>query len=209
MSEISKGTEIFSKIKSGAIIFEDTNFPQKLEEIQTFYGNLNGASTPPTTKFYLSGERIGIATDRPQQTIGQKTFQHLTFKATERSSGGLFGWGAGKYTERDGGAWACLDDIVTDKKEAETLTYNRVNALQIAKDKKLNDILNPDGSKPNKDTLGNGTDKKTSNTPIFIGVSVFLGGGLLYWNSKRKKANRIAAQTAQQSQMPIYQNVKL
>ena len=208
---ISKGTDIFSIIDDGAICYEDSSFPNELKELQTYYGNTSGAALPPTTKKYLSGIRIGVATDLPQQTIGNKVYQHLTAKTEKRDTGGLFGWGSGKYSERDAGVWICIDDITIDRAEAEKALDERVNAAKIAKQKQLNDILK---DTPNPDTLGNGDGSGSGSSLGIIGIILAIIAALFFWNKKKRKArreliNQQRAYAMQQAPMRNYKTTKL
>ena len=211
MAIISQGSEIFSIVKDGAICYEDTNFPSQFAELKNYYGDTSGASEQPVTKKYLSGVRIGVATERPQQTVAGKVYQHLVTQVEQRTQSGLFNWGNGVYSQRDAGVWVLVDDVTANKDEAAKLLNERVNAEQIAKDKRLNDILNS-GTDPS--LLGNGDgkdDKQTSPWGWLIAFLILIGSGLFFWKKKQKKQQAQAFQQrmSQPQSKPNFKTVKL
>ena len=210
MATIPKGTEVFSNVINGTIMFEDTNFPSQLTNVQTYYGDVDGAANSPTTKLYLIGERVGVTTDKPQQIIGNKTYQHLIFRVTERDRGSWPYLGPGTYNERDGGAWISINDITTDKVEAQKSEYDRVNADKIAKEKakkeqdeKLAALLKEN---PPKTVVGNGENKTpVSAWAYLVAFLIAVSTGLFFWKKKQKNKQALVFQ---QKQSFIENNLK-
>jgi hypothetical protein len=219
MATITAGTEIFSN-NDRTIIFEDTNFPSQFIPIRQFYGDGSGSAT---SQIYPVGERVGIATNKPQQVIGGKTYQHVSFTRIDRHEPGfnlgslipvygiiatIQGLGPGTYTQSIGGAWILVDNILTDSKEAEQLAKDR---LDPSAKKKREDAarLKEITDKPNKDTMGNGTGDKKSGAGIWIALIAFfalVGTGLALWKKKRNAKREMAMQQANSSPYPPSQS---
>ena len=90
-----------------------------------------------------------------------------------------------------------MDDVTIDKDEAAKILNERVNAIQIAKDKRLNEILNggtlPGGTNPN--VLGNGKDTKPTTTWAYlVAFLIAVSTGLFFWKKKQKNKKALVFQ---------------
>ena len=193
MAAITKNTKCYVGLPGEQFVYETTNFPQKPQVFQTFYGDASGANEPPKDKVFLIGDYLGTALGEILVDAGIE-YQLVETVITTRTKGGLLGLGAGVYVESKAPVYVKSSIISVDEVSANEQKYQRENKDKIAAEKALEDknkLLNKiaEGSDPQTANLSN-SSSSFNLTSIVLIVFVFISfiiGGVLWWKGKQNK----------------------